>query len=181
MTVAALYVREDGPYSNREGVEVWGITRDARKYAGPHKVIAHPPCERWGRYWSGGPKAKKRRKLGDDKGCFKAALASVRAWGGVLEHPEASRAFRMLGLGVPPLAGGWVKSRCGTGWICNVEQGHYGHAARKPTWLYYVGAQEPPPLIWGPSVTARKIEGMSRRQRADTPEPFLQLLLSLVK
>jgi hypothetical protein len=31
-----------------------------------------------------------------------------------------------------------------------VEQGHYGHAARKATWLYAVGC-ELPDLIWGSS------------------------------
>ena len=43
-TVAALYVEPDGPYSNLDGVEVWDEARDARTYAGPHPVVAHPPC-----------------------------------------------------------------------------------------------------------------------------------------
>lgn len=82
MTLAALFVETDGIYS-QYGFDVWGIERDARQYDGPHRVVAHPPCERWGRYWSGGPSAKVRRELGDDAGCFKSALASVRKWGGL--------------------------------------------------------------------------------------------------
>lgn len=39
---------------------------------------------------------------------------------------------------------------CG-GWTCQVEQGHYGHRARKATWLYAVGV-DLPTLKWGPSV-----------------------------
>ena len=32
---------------------------------------------------------------------------------------------------------------------CYVEQGHYGHAGRKPTWLYAVGIRFPE-LDWSP-------------------------------
>lgn len=34
---------------------------------------------------------------------------------------------------------------------CHVEQGHYGHRARKATWLYAVNLRSYPDLIWGPS------------------------------
>lgn len=150
--VAALYVRTDGPYAGREDVELFDEKRDARLYEGPWPVVAHPPCKRWGRYWSGGPSAKVRRKLGDDEGCFSAALASVKRFGGVLEHPEASHAWGTFGLPAPPRWGGWIQE-LGGGWTCCVEQGHYGHKARKATWLYYVGPK-PPPLVWGPSKPA---------------------------
>ena len=53
-TIAALYVDPKGCYSGLEGVEVWDETRDARGYDGPWPVVAHPPCERWGRYSGGG-------------------------------------------------------------------------------------------------------------------------------
>ena len=78
--IAALYVASAGVYFGLPGVDPWDVERDARKYAGPHPVVAHPPCERWGRYWSGGPSATVRRKMGDDGGCFLWALRSVRRW-----------------------------------------------------------------------------------------------------
>jgi hypothetical protein len=53
-SLAALYVLRDGPY-NLPGIDLWDEKRDARKYRGPYPVVAHPPCERWGRYWGGGP------------------------------------------------------------------------------------------------------------------------------
>ena len=50
-TVAALYVEPQGVYVGVPGVDPWDEKRDARKYAGPHPVVAHPPCQRWGRFW----------------------------------------------------------------------------------------------------------------------------------
>jgi hypothetical protein len=136
--IAALFVATGGCYFGLEGVDPWDQARDARLYPGPHPVVAHPPCERWGRYWSGGPSAKVRRELGDDGGCFASALESVRRWGGVLEHPEASYAWPAHGLTKPPRKGGWIPAGDGIGWTCCVEQGAYGHRARKATWLYVV-------------------------------------------
>lgn len=199
--IAALYIDRRGPYWNRPDVDAWDIERDARKYAGPYPVVAHPPCQRWGRYWSGGPSAKVRRELGDDDGCFAAALESVRRWGGVLEHPEASHAFKRYELTIPSKAGQWHVSELGRySWTCCVEQGHYGHPARKATWLYYVGPR-PPELTWGPSSGVRLDEGFhSKAERAAarasgqapvkrlstvqnivTPPAFAELLISLAK
>ena len=46
-TVAALYVQTRGVYYGVDGVDAWGLPdRDAREYAGPWPVVAHPPCER---------------------------------------------------------------------------------------------------------------------------------------
>ncbi len=151
--IAALFVATNGAYFGLDGVDPWDEKRDARLYTGPHPVVAHPPCERWGRYWGGGPMlhgTPKQKTLGDDGGCFASALASVRRWGGVLEHPEASHAFKAHGIPAPPKSGGWVYAEDGVGWVCCVEQGHYGHRARKATWLYAARA-DLPELIWGSS------------------------------
>jgi hypothetical protein len=150
MMIAALYVEPNGIYYNLPNVDTWGPPRDAREYNGPHPVVAHPPCERWGRYWSGGPSARVRRFLGDDDGCFAAARWAVRTFGGVLEHPEASHAWRWFGLNIPQRVG-WLVADSYGGWTCCVEQGHYGHRARKATWLYVVGADDLPSLKWGPA------------------------------
>lgn len=202
--VAALYVETDGCYFGLPGVDAWDIGRDARQYAGPHPVVAHPPCQRWGNFYAGSPlaiKQGKRKKLGDDEGCFKAALASLREFGGVLEHPENSRAWRHFGLNEPPREGGWVNADFHGGWTCRVEQGFYGHFARKPTWLlaYHV---ELPSLRWGfgerrldPKIVERW--GLKRairlgevgqvggggndRQRIATPVAFRDLLLSIAR
>jgi len=146
--IAALYVEPAGAYVGLPHVDPWDEARDARTYAGPWPVVAHPPCQRWGRFWHGSTRKPHQFKLGDDGGCFAAALASVRRWGGVLEHPADSKAWAAFGLHHPPRSGGWVQADDQGGWTCCVEQGHYGHASRKATWLYACKATLPD-LRWG--------------------------------
>lgn len=133
-------------YANLEGVELWDEARDARLYAGPWPVVAHPPCSRWCRL-AGLVEKRWGHKKGDDGGCFAAALAAVRTWGGVLEHPAYSDAWAAFRLPVPPRRGGWQAGLCG-GAACYVEQARYGHPAKKATWLYAFGVALPR-LRWG--------------------------------
>ena len=150
--IAALFVETDGCYFGLEGVEPWDEQRDARLYRGPHPVVAHPPCQRWGRFWHGSTRKPHQFKLGEDGGCFAAALKAVRTFGGVLEHPADSHAWSAFGIAKPPRDGGWVQADAGEGWTCYVEQGHYGHLSRKGTWLYaHPGphAISLPELRWG--------------------------------
>ena len=152
MIISALFVADDGPYFGLGGVDPWGKDLDARLYSGPNPVVAHPPCQRWGKMWAGSPywikKTGMRKKKGDDGGCFASALASVRKFGGVLEHPMGSHAWQHFGIAKPPRSGGWVPADEFGGWTCCVEQGRYGHYAPKPTWLYAVGCVLPD-LQWG--------------------------------
>lgn len=141
--IAALYVETNGVYSELDNVDMWDEKRDARRYAGPHRVVAHPPCQRWGRFWHGSTRKPHQYKLGDDGGCFEAALAAVRKFGGVLEHPADSHAWKHFGLNRPIRGAGWVFADDEGGWTCYVEQGHYGHISRKPTWLYACHVQRP--------------------------------------
>lgn len=107
--VAALYVETGGCYFGLPGVDPWDEDRDARIYSGPDPVVAHPPCQRWSRYWNGGPgwiaRGNPPKRVGDDGGCFDRALWAVRTFGGVLEHPAHSKAWKWFGIS-RPLAGG---------------------------------------------------------------------------
>ena len=189
--IAALYVQRDGAYFGLPDVDPWDEARDARLYAGPHRVIAHPPCSRWCRL-AGLVEARWGHRRGEDGGCFAAALASVRRWGGVLEHPAYSDAWAAYDLPVPPASGGWVRGLCG-GWTCHVEQGHYGHAARKATWLYAVDVPLPS-MRWGRARGSALVSWCANGTRADeqrprigkhaaaaTPPAFRDLLLSMVR
>lgn len=141
--IAALYVESGGVYCGLDGVDPWDEDRDARRYVGPHPVVAHPPCKRWGKFWHGSTAKPHQFRLGEDQGTFAAALTSVRNYGGVLEHPADSKAFAWFGLPLPVRRAGWTEPDQFGGRACYVEQGHYGHMSRKKTWLYAVDIDYP--------------------------------------
>lgn len=192
-SVAALFVQPKGVYATFADVDAWDEARDARRYAGSLPVVAHPPCAAWGRYAKRTPSSQaKGPLLGDDSGMFKAALAAVKRVGGVIEHPKGTQAWTHFKLPAPTSGGGWTRvsglRAVHPAWVCEVEQGHYGHMAQKPTWLLYVGPK-PPELRWGPSSVALRpwtkqrgvLESLSKNQRAATPPAFATLLLDLAR
>ncbi len=203
--IAALYVETGGSYFGIDGIDPWDENRDARKYNGPYPVVAHPPCQRWGKMWMGSPsyvaKTGQRKIKGDDGGCFKAALASARKWGGVIEHPHGSHAWAHFGLNKPPRKGGWVNADEYGGMTCCVEQGRYGHWMRKPT-LLLAYKTITPELDWGVSKPnypqwaidrygiervkrmgeiAFKGGGVDNKHRIGTPVEFRDLLIAIVR
>ena len=123
------------------------------------------------------------------------AVAAVRRFGGVLEQPAGSVAFRAFGMPhpgeFPDPHGGYSIEACQVEW---------GHPARKRTWLYIVGATmarlEPPfpgraPTHWvsggrrprdgGGGVVPPGIKVCSARQRSATPTAFRDLLLGIAR
>ncbi len=202
--IAALFVETDGCYYGLENVDPWDQARDAREYRGPHPVVAHPPCQRWGNLaaanyarWGG-----EHNRPGNDGGCFASAFESVRTFGGVLEHPKNSRAFKHHGIAKPPGQGWSMHTGCKltaleqkhyTYWVCEVWQSAYGHRANKATWLYYVGRNPPPELRWCRPVgthqvgfqdrrgKARNKPTLSKREASATPPEFRDVLINLAE
>lgn len=195
--IAALFVEKDGAYWNLPDVDPWDLKRDARLYAGPWPVVAHPPCERWCKL---APVNQARYDLavGADEGCFASALGSVRKWSGVLEHPADSFAWRAHGLIEPDRSGGWIPADWLSGhdgWTCCVEQRHWGHRARKATWLYACGVALPS-LKWGKGkapeawistnqprakLAALGIAQLGKKEARATPPMFRDLLISIAE
>jgi len=190
--IAALFVQKDGCYYGLPDVDPWDIERDARKYKGPHPVVAHPPCQLWGRFahvnykrWGG-----EHNKPGNDGGCFASALASVRKWGGVLEHPADTYAWAAHGLD-KPLGIGWRPNDLG-GFVCEVWQSAYGHKARKRTWLFFVGGL-PLELRWDRRPGTHWIghydrknpgnfkPGLKAKEASATPIEFRDALIALAR
>lgn len=123
--VSVLYVDPRGPYPKLVA-DWWDEARDAKLYAGPNPVVAHPPCGPWGSMAS--------LSHHQDPECARVAVRQVRRWGGVLEHPVGSRLWIELALPEP-----WGLSDSHGGRTIRVDQVSWGHACQKPTWLYMVG------------------------------------------
>jgi len=189
--VAALFVDPRGHYPELAGVDCWTAERDARGYAGPHPVVAHPPCQLWTNFAGlnfiryGGP----HNRPGNDQGCFARALDAVMQFGGVLEHPAQSHAWSTFGLPKPALRG-WSKHvfRGERVWVCEIWQTAFGHKAKKPTWLFYRGKRAPLDARW------RRVPGthqvgwfdrlkptLGKREASATPLPFALFLVELAR
>jgi hypothetical protein len=189
--IAALYVQRGGVYYGLPDVDPWDEERDARLYAGPWPVVAHPPCARWCKL-AGLVEHRYGIRRFEDGGCFEAALWAVRRFGGVLEHPAYTHAWKHFGLARPPEQG-WAMDVSG-GWSAHIEQGAYGHRAPKQTWLYACGV-DLPSLKWGASSARARLnswyDGSVRRTtveyldskgaRSATPPAFRDLLLDMAR
>jgi len=184
--VAALYTDPRGPYARMPDVDSWPAERDACGYRGPLPVVAHPPCGPWGRL--------RHLSRGDDPFCAVRAVHQVRQCGGVLEHPANSLLWKRCKLPKPDeLPDAWG------GFTIAVTQVSWGHVARKPTWLYFVGIDrglveagrrtggEPTHWVGGGRVAGTKkrtlvpagIKVCSVRQRRRTPPELARWLVDL--
>ena len=186
--IAALFVESGGAYYGLDGVEPWDEARDARRYAGPWPVVAHPPCASWCQL-APVNLARWGSPIGADGGTFAAALAAVHTFGGVLEHPAYSIAWDRYGLPRPE-RGAWTQSLFDPGMTTEVSQVAYGHDARKRTWLYAVGV-DPFALDWrdmpgraviGAGIHSGECVGRPKLGNAiGTPTAFRDVLIALAR
>ena len=182
--VAALYVDPRGIYPTLPGVDCWDESRDARLYAGPFPVVAHPPCGPWG----------KLRHLctKQDPLCGPMAVRVAQRFGGVVEHPDRSKLWDFMALPKPGDATDAFGGR--TYEVCQVD---WGHVARKRTWIYVVGVDQ----RWvmrrlrerrGVGVATHVISQDAKRPIAGklraspqasrrTPRPFAEFLVELAR
>lgn len=163
MTVAVLFARADSNYNALPDVEVYDIERDARTYDGPWPVVAHPPCRAWGQL------AKWSKPRPDERNLARLAVALVREFGGVLEHPARSSLWPAQGL---PECG--ERDQWG-GWTLPIVQMWWGHRAEKRTRLYIVGCEPADlptmPLILGEAThTIGLWSGRQAGHRPDLPK-----------
>ncbi len=127
MKAAVLFARPDSVYKKIDGLDVYDMERDARRFSDNFPVIAHPPCRAWGEL---SHMAKPRP---DEKQLAIFAAGVVRKNGGVLEHPKKSKLWAEIGC----LAPGQIDDF--GGWILPIHQNWFGHKAEKKTYLYIVG------------------------------------------
>lgn len=181
LSVAVLFARVDSAYKTLPECDVYDIDRDARTWPGGLPVVAHPPCRSWGRLRHFAKPREGERELAV------WAVGQVRRWGGVLEHPAASRLWPEVGLPDPGQRDAWG------GWTLPVAQWWWGHRAEKMTLLYIVGCGSgdvpsvpleigaPPRVISTRQRGALRRPEVSKAEREHTPEPFARWLVELAK
>ncbi len=202
--IQALFVETSGVYFDLLGPDnCWDQTRDARNYKGTEPVVCHSPCNRWVNFAALNYKRygyPEHLRPGNDDGCFAHALWCVRTFGGVLEHPASSNAWKAYELKRPVKGKGWgwgQPSLFGDGlteYTCHVAQSAYGHHARKDTWLLFCGKQPPFDLNWDrPAGTAqcgwfdnKRADGtvkktLGKKEASRTPVAFAKELIRLAE
>ena len=183
MTVAVLFARADSHYKTLPGCDVWDEARDARKWPGGAPVVAHPPCRLWAklRQFAKANDPEMERQLAID------AVARVRRFGGVLEHPAESTLLGCVGLPTP----GRAPDAYG-GWTAEVRQCDWGHKAEKRTWLYIVGCHpddlpampprgEPTGVIKPQRGVPRTLKIVTKAEREHTPPQLAAWLVELAR
>lgn len=180
--VAALFVRADSIYKTLPGVDCWDKARDARKWPGGCPVVAHPPCRAWGALRRFAKPRKGERMLAT------WSIRQIRRWGGVLEHPRASRLWPRCKLPAP----GQYDAH--GGWTIGIHQNWFGHRATKATLLYIVGVEPGDlprmPMVLGegshvimrdsrPGRRVRQMHHCTKAERERTPPDFARWLVEL--
>lgn len=159
MTVAVLFARADSNYKALPDVEVFDAERDARTYDGPWPVVAHPPCRAWGMLRNlANPRP-------DERNLARLAVALVREFGGVLEHPAGSTLWAAQKLPKPG-----ERDAFG-GWTIEIDQWRFGHRAMKMTRLYVVGAEPEEAPQLPPAKQGEPTHVITQGRRAKKGEP----------
>jgi len=182
-TVAVLFARSDSHYKTLPECDVFDIERDARTYAGKNPIVAHPPCRAWGQF------AMFAKPRDDEKALAPWAIEQIRKIGGVLEHPNASKLWPVLGLPEPGCVDEFG------GWTLPIHQHWFGHRAEKKTRLYIVGCKPwdipEMPMVLGEAThvigdvgrasNCTKRPEVSKAEREHTPPELARWLVDLAR
>lgn len=163
MTVAVLFAHRRSVYKAIDGVDVWDEDRDARLWPGGVSLVAHPPCRAWGRFSAFAKPEAHERQLAID------AVAHVRRWGVVIEHPAFSKLWTEC-----QLPTGSARDRFG-GFTLHVDQLWWGHPCRKATFLYIAGIErsDVPPFEIPFTLPSHVIETNRARRGKGERLPYL--------
>lgn len=180
-TVAVLFARADSTYKTLPGCDVWDAERDALRWTGGNPVVAHPPCRAWGRL------RQFAKPRAGEKGLAIVAVANVRAFCGVLEHPAESTLWEHCRLPRP----GEFPDAWG-GYSIEIEQFHWGHRAEKATWLYIVGCRPDclpafprregrPTHCIRPTKSYPRLPSVTKAEREHTPPQLAEWLVEVAR
>lgn len=180
-TVAVLCCSGRSIYKYLPGVEAYDSKRDARTFGANMPAVAHPPCRCWSKYLRHFAKpidAEAEMELG--RWCVRTVLQC----GGVLEQPAGSHLWKEMNLPMPDRPA----QDCFT---IYVEQGWFGYASRKPTWVLVSGVpinqvpplpiNQVPPLPFSLAQTRAKSLALSQAGRSRSVTPFAQWLVETAR
>jgi len=181
--IAVLFARTDSIYKQIPNIDVWDISRDARKWDGGCSLIAHPPCRAWASL-----RHCAKPRVGE-KDLAILAIKQIREYGGVLEHPYLSTLWKIAGLPEPNDTDEYG------GWTLIIDQNWFGHRARKRTRLYIVGCspRDIPDLplvlgeathtigLWSGRNRATARPSVGKKEFEATPIEFAEWLVALAR
>lgn len=129
MKIPVLFTAHNSLYNDNDIFDCYDVERDAFSYTGRSPLIAHPPCRLFSRLRKFSTAAIK------EKQCAFFALARIRRFGGILEHPRSSTLWQDGNFNLDGSVdeyGGFLRS---------VNLSWFGFPAQKKTMLYFVGIQ----------------------------------------
>lgn len=176
--ISILFCESDSIYK-KLGCDVWDERRNALNFSDKKPAIYHPPCRLWSRL--------KGLSNADENEKYLAiwAVRNVQLNGGILEHPADSTLWKTCNLPAPGSTDHYG------GFTIVIDQFHFGHKARKRTWLYIVGLKPNDKLLryktipgapkyWlGSNKRPGRKQAMPAREHSSTPIRFAKYLVKI--
>ena len=125
--IPVLFTQDNSNYDKIKLFDCYDIKRNALSFVGRIPLIAHPPCRKFSKL-----RGLSTAPLSEKKLAF-FALAKIRQFGGILEHPRSSTLWLNGNFnldGSVDTYGGFLRS---------VDLSWFGYPARKKTMLYFCG------------------------------------------
>lgn len=175
--ISILFCNEDSIYDTLN-VATYKKSNDYTNFPGQTSIIAHPPCQQWSRMRSFSKPCIK------DKILAPIALAFVRKYGGVLEHPNGSLLWKIMNINRSSKVDKYG------GYTISVDQKWWGHPCKKSTLLYIVGCPIKDLPIMPISFDAteysignsnKSIKEIPKAKRSNTPVRFARWLIQVAE
>ena len=176
--IPVLFTQENSNYNEIQIFDCYDEKRNALSFNYRIPLIAHPPCRKFSKL-----RGLSTAPLSEKKLAF-FALAKVRQFGGILEHPRSSTLWKDGNFNLD----GSVDSY--GGFLRSVDLSWFGFPARKKTMLYFCGitpSQLPPfPIslnaithVVSSSYKSEKKE-IPKNMRSATPLPMIEFFIEVM-
>lgn len=176
--IPVLFTQKNSNYNEIQIFDCYDEKRNALSFNDRVPLIAHPPCRKFSRL-----RGLSTAPLSEKKLAF-FALAKVRQFGGILEHPRSSTLWKDGNFNLD----GTIDSY--GGFLRSVDLSWFGFPARKKTMLYFCGitpVQLPSfPIslnaithVVSSSYKSDKKE-IPRNMRSTTPFPMIEFFIEVM-